>query len=128
MLTLINAQERSATEFRTLFAAASPGYKFLGVSRPKGCRMSIIEAVWEGEDYGLESPTPADTPLVTPVDSPIEPKREQDKSLPLPTPALKQEDEAMEKVGEKQEPQILDSKVEETKLEPASKEVDDPLA
>jgi hypothetical protein len=25
------------------------------VTRPAGCRMSIVEAVWEGEDYGGEA-------------------------------------------------------------------------
>lgn len=79
MLTLLNAQERSATEFRALFAAASPGFRFGGVTRPKGCRMSIIEAVWEGEDYSVEPSTPVDTPLVTPVDA----KADQDKGLPV---------------------------------------------
>lgn len=86
MLTLLNAQERSATEFRALFAAASPGFRFEGVTRPKGCRMSIIEAVWEGEDYSVEPPTPVDTPLVTPSESPIDAKTDQDKTLPLPSP------------------------------------------
>ena len=79
MLTLLNAQERSATEFRALFASASPAFRFNGVTRPKGCRMSIIEAVWEGEDYGGELPTPVDTPLVTPIDA----KTDQDKELPF---------------------------------------------
>lgn len=79
MLTLLNAQERSATEFRALFAAASPGFRFVGVTRPKGCRMSIIEAVWEGEDYAVEPLTPIDTPLVTPIDA----KTDQDKQLPF---------------------------------------------
>ncbi|KFZ06718.1 hypothetical protein V501_07169 [Pseudogymnoascus sp. VKM F-4519 (FW-2642)] len=51
MLTLINAQERSKEEFETLFRTANPNYRFLGVTRPAGCRMSIVEAVWEGEDY-----------------------------------------------------------------------------
>lgn len=51
MLTLINAQERSKEEFETIFRVANPNYRFLGVTRPTGCRMSIVEAVWEGEDY-----------------------------------------------------------------------------
>lgn len=51
MLTLINAQERSKKEFETIFHVANPNFRFLGVTRPAGCRMSIIEAVWEGEDY-----------------------------------------------------------------------------
>jgi len=51
MLSLLNATERSEADFSTLFATASPHFKFLGVTRPKGCRMSIVEAVWEGEDF-----------------------------------------------------------------------------
>lgn len=51
MLTLINAQERSKEEFQTIFQAANPNFRFLGVTRPAGCRMSIVEAVWEGDDY-----------------------------------------------------------------------------
>lgn len=52
MLTLLNAQERSEGEFKELFGEADKRFKFLGSKRPKGCRMSIVEAVWEGEDYG----------------------------------------------------------------------------
>lgn len=51
MGTLINAQERSKEEFEAIFRAANSNYRFLGVTRPAGCRMSIVEAVWEGEDY-----------------------------------------------------------------------------
>ncbi len=52
MLSLLNAQDRTKDEFEVLFRHADPRYRFLGVSRPVGCRMSIVEAVWEGEDYG----------------------------------------------------------------------------
>ncbi|KAF8860220.1 S-adenosyl-L-methionine-dependent methyltransferase [Acephala macrosclerotiorum] len=54
MLTLLNARERSEGEFRELFERAGGGFRFLGARRPEGCRMSIIEAVWEGEDFGGE--------------------------------------------------------------------------
>ncbi|KKY35754.1 putative s-adenosyl-l-methionine-dependent methyltransferase [Diaporthe ampelina] len=50
MLALLNAQERTEAEFRELFRMADEGFVFKGVTRPKGCRMSIIEAVWQGED------------------------------------------------------------------------------
>ncbi|KAG5754346.1 hypothetical protein H9Q69_011785 [Fusarium xylarioides] len=46
MLTLLNAQERTEKEFEELFRAADERFVFKGVSRPEGCRMSIIEAVW----------------------------------------------------------------------------------
>ncbi|EOO01623.1 putative s-adenosyl-l-methionine-dependent methyltransferase protein [Phaeoacremonium minimum UCRPA7] len=49
MLALLNAQERTEAEYRELFKAASDGFVFKGVMRPKGCRMSIVEAVWEGQ-------------------------------------------------------------------------------
>ncbi|KAM4065173.1 o-methyltransferase [Hirsutella rhossiliensis] len=47
MLTLLNAQEREEHEFRALFRAADERFVFKGVTRTEGCRMSIIEAVWE---------------------------------------------------------------------------------
>ncbi|KAI1392312.1 S-adenosyl-L-methionine-dependent methyltransferase [Hypoxylon trugodes] len=50
MMTLLNAQERSEGEFRQLFKMASDGFVFKGVTRPKGCRMSIIEAVWKPDE------------------------------------------------------------------------------
>ena len=52
MLTLLNAQERTEGEFRELFEKVDPGFRFVGVTRPKGCRMSIVEAVWDGDDFG----------------------------------------------------------------------------
>ncbi|ROV97171.1 hypothetical protein VPNG_08825 [Cytospora leucostoma] len=55
MLTLLNAQERTEAEFRDLFRLADERFVFQGVTRPKGCRMSIIEAVWEGEDQAFGS-------------------------------------------------------------------------
>ena len=53
MLTLLNAQERTAGEFEDMFRRADPQFVFKGVTRPKGCRMSIMEAVWAGEDFGV---------------------------------------------------------------------------
>ena len=52
MLTLLNAQERTAGDFEALFRRADPRFVFRSVTRPKGCRMSIVEAVWAGEDFG----------------------------------------------------------------------------
>ncbi|KAH8816934.1 O-methyltransferase-domain-containing protein [Xylogone sp. PMI_703] len=56
MLSLLNSQERTEEEFRVLFEKASEGipggFEFRGSKRPKGSRMSIVEAVWIGEDYG----------------------------------------------------------------------------
>ncbi|KAK0655837.1 S-adenosyl-L-methionine-dependent methyltransferase [Cercophora newfieldiana] len=50
MWTLLNAQERTEAEFRDLFKAASDSFVFKGVTRPKNCRMSIIEAVWQPKE------------------------------------------------------------------------------
>lgn len=54
MLALLNAQERTEAEFRELFRLADARFLFVGVTRPRGCRMSIVEAVWapEGVDGG----------------------------------------------------------------------------
>lgn len=51
MLTLLNATERSEGQYRALFEGVE-GFRFVGVKRVEGCRMSVVEAVWEGEDYG----------------------------------------------------------------------------
>lgn len=61
MLTLLNAQERTAGEFEDLFRRADPRFVFKGVTRPKGCRMSIVEAVWGGEDFGAVATVTAQT-------------------------------------------------------------------
>ncbi|KAI1343218.1 S-adenosyl-L-methionine-dependent methyltransferase [Xylariaceae sp. FL0016] len=50
MMTCLNAQERTEAEFRKLFELANKGFVFMGVTRPKDCRMSIIEAVWKPND------------------------------------------------------------------------------
>ncbi|KAJ4140272.1 Alpha-1,3-mannosyltransferase cmt1 [Fusarium equiseti] len=47
MLTLLNSQERTEKEFEELFKAADERFVFKGVTRPEGCRMSIIEAIWQ---------------------------------------------------------------------------------
>ncbi|UZP37715.1 hypothetical protein NXS19_005531 [Fusarium pseudograminearum] len=47
MLTLLNSQERTEREFEELFKAADERFIFKGVTRSEGCRMSIIEAVWQ---------------------------------------------------------------------------------
>ncbi|EGX95068.1 O-methyltransferase, putative [Cordyceps militaris CM01] len=55
MLTLLNAQERDEAEFKALFAAADPRFKFQGVTRAQGCRMSVVEAVWDPEQNSTPS-------------------------------------------------------------------------
>lgn len=76
MGTLINAQERSKDEFEALFQSASPKYRFIGVTRPAGCRMSIVEAVWDGEDFdgAIEAETSVvdQAEIATKVETPIE--------------------------------------------------------
>ncbi|KAF5675239.1 O-methyltransferase [Fusarium heterosporum] len=47
MLSLLNAQERTEKEFELLFKDADERFIFKGVTRPEGCRMSIVEAVWQ---------------------------------------------------------------------------------
>ncbi|KAK4178876.1 S-adenosyl-L-methionine-dependent methyltransferase [Triangularia setosa] len=69
MLSLLNAQERTESEFRELFAKATGEgqqqqevkgeFVFKGVTRPKGCRMSIVEAVWQLKEEKEEQRQPA---------------------------------------------------------------------
>ncbi|PHH65202.1 hypothetical protein CDD81_3061 [Ophiocordyceps australis] len=49
MMVLLNAEEREENEFRALFEQADARFTFKGVTRTEGCRMSIVEAVWEPE-------------------------------------------------------------------------------
>ncbi|ORY60582.1 O-methyltransferase [Pseudomassariella vexata] len=52
MMTLLNAQERQEWEFRELFELADKGFVFKGITRPKGCRLSIVNAVWKPDEVG----------------------------------------------------------------------------
>lgn len=49
MLSLLNARERTEAEFEALFGEADGRFAFRGARRVEGCRMSVVEAVWEGE-------------------------------------------------------------------------------
>ena len=56
MLSILNARERDADEWRWLFEEADPRFTFLGVKRPKGSDLAIIEAVWnEKEEHAKGS-------------------------------------------------------------------------
>ena len=46
MLSILNARERDADEWRALIAEADPRFKFQGVKRPHGSNLAIIEAIW----------------------------------------------------------------------------------
>ncbi|KAI5921857.1 S-adenosyl-L-methionine-dependent methyltransferase [Camillea tinctor] len=64
MMTLLNAQEREEEDFRRLFEMAGEGFVFKGVTRPKGSRMSIIEAVWKPDEVidGSQPPNEVNKP------------------------------------------------------------------
>lgn len=48
MLSILNARERDADEWRSLFAEADPRFEFQGVKRPSGSNLAIMEAIWNG--------------------------------------------------------------------------------
>lgn len=48
MLSILNARERDADEWRSLFAEADPRFEFQGVKRPSGSNLAIMEAIWKG--------------------------------------------------------------------------------
>ena len=48
MLEILNAREREEAEWRELFRLADTRFKFLGVTRPEGSNLALIEACWEG--------------------------------------------------------------------------------
>ena len=48
MLSILNARERDADEWRSLFAEADPRFEFQGVKQPTGSNLAIMEAIWNG--------------------------------------------------------------------------------
>lgn len=46
MLSILNARERDADEWESLFAEADPRFEFQDVKRPNGSNLAIIEAIW----------------------------------------------------------------------------------
>ena len=46
MLSILNARERDANEWRLLFAEADPRFEFQGVKRSNGSNLAIMEAIW----------------------------------------------------------------------------------
>ena len=49
MMVAMNAKEREEGDWEALFKKADARFKYLGARRPKGSRMSLIEAEWTGE-------------------------------------------------------------------------------
>ncbi|KAJ5280911.1 Sterigmatocystin 8-O-methyltransferase [Penicillium angulare] len=47
MLVLLNARERDEAMWRTLLRDADPRFKWVGVEKPAGSTLAVIEAVWE---------------------------------------------------------------------------------
>jgi len=48
MLSILNARERDADEWESLFAEADPRFEFQGFKRPDGSNLAIMEAIWNG--------------------------------------------------------------------------------
>ncbi|XDG07411.1 hypothetical protein ABKA04_007026 [Annulohypoxylon sp. FPYF3050] len=48
MMQLLNAQERDETQWRELLAKADARFQWIGVTRPPGSALAIIEASWGG--------------------------------------------------------------------------------
>ncbi|KAI1100869.1 S-adenosyl-L-methionine-dependent methyltransferase [Jackrogersella minutella] len=47
MMQLLNAQERDETQWRELLAKANTQFQWIGVTRPPGSALAIIEATWD---------------------------------------------------------------------------------
>lgn len=52
MLELQNSRERELDDWEALFAAADRRFAWKGGKQPRGSRLWILEAVWEGEAEG----------------------------------------------------------------------------
>lgn len=55
MLGILNARERDVDEWRLLFQDADARFEFLGVKRPRGSALAIMEARWSGQRIVPES-------------------------------------------------------------------------
>lgn len=54
MLAILNAREREFEDWQDLFQQADHRFKFLGVVKPKGANLALIEARWEGEGVRIQ--------------------------------------------------------------------------
>ena len=54
MLSILNARERDADEWASLFAEADSRFEFQGVKRPIGSNLAIMEAIWNGQPTARE--------------------------------------------------------------------------
>lgn len=50
MFGIFNSKERATDDWKALFSAADPRFKFLAVRQPTDSNLSLIEAVWEPEE------------------------------------------------------------------------------
>ena len=51
MKQLLNAKERDAEDWASLFKAADPGFRLQRIQMPKESKLAIVEVIWEGESY-----------------------------------------------------------------------------
>lgn len=56
MLSILNARERDADEWRSLFEEADPCFDFQGVKRSPGSNLSIMEAIWNEQGGVAKDP------------------------------------------------------------------------
>ena len=56
MLSILNARERDADEWQSLFKEADPRFRFLGVKRSKGSSFAIMEAIWNPKKEHAKGP------------------------------------------------------------------------
>ena len=49
MLSILNARERDADDWESLFKEADPRFKFHGVKRSTGSNLAIMEAIWDSQ-------------------------------------------------------------------------------
>ena len=50
MLQLLNSNQRDAEEWQDLFRKADERFEFVGIRKPAGAALSLIEAYWKGEE------------------------------------------------------------------------------
>jgi len=64
MLAILNARERDFEDWQHLFQQADSRFDFLGLTKPRGANLAIIEARWEAEGVGPKATSREDKTTV----------------------------------------------------------------
>lgn len=50
MISQLNGQERNAAQWKALLVTANPRFEWIGITKPPGSALTIIEAFYKGTE------------------------------------------------------------------------------